>query len=187
MRRKVDRILFFLGLVIILGGFLIGKVSELVQKTSVLPTVSPQITSVLGEKNYQEAQVIKVVDGDTIHVLLGNKDETIRLIGVDTPETVDPRKKVQCFGKQASDFTKAKLTDKKVFLQDDPTQTNRDKYNRLLRYIFLPDSTNFNKLLIEQGYAHEYTYKVPYKYQTEFKEAQKQAMANNLGLWASCR
>ncbi len=209
MRRKVDRVLFLLGVVLILGGFVVGKFYEfnaLVQvSVTPTPTVVSKVTSVLGDKNYQEAKIMKVVDGDTIHVLLNNKDETIRLIGVDTPETVDlsrltpaspnlgeqvkagPRKKVQCFGKQASEFTKTQLTGKKVFLQDDITQTNRDKYNRLLRYIILPDGTNFNKLLIQQGYAHEYTYDVPYQYQIEFKQAQKEAQDANRGLWALCR
>lgn len=197
MRRKVDRILFLLGVIFVLGGFAVGKFYEFFtpqtpsRKEAVqvfaTPTIQPQVTSVLGDKNYQEANVIKVVDGDTIHVLLDNKDQTIRLIGVDTPETVDPRKKVQCFGKEASEFTKGKLSGKKVFLQNDVTQTNIDKYNRLLRYVVLPDGTNFNKLLIQEGYAHEYTYDVPYQYQAEFKGAQKEAQEKNLGLWSACR
>lgn len=174
---------------------MVGKVPEFFvpndtaqQKPTATPTIEskPQITSVLGDKNYQAADVVKVVDGDTIHVLLNNVKETVRLIGVNTPETVDPRKPVQCFGKAASDFTKLKLSDKKVFLQDDATQTNRDKYNRLLRYAFLPDGTNFNKMLIQEGYAHEYTYDVPYQFQTEFKQAQQEAKDNNRGLWKLC-
>lgn len=174
MRRKVDRILFLLGVVVIIGGFLVGK-------------VVPQVTSVLGEKSYQEANVIKVVDGDSIHVLLDNKDETIRLIGVDTPETVDPRKKVQCFGKEASNFAKSMLAGKRVFLEEDATQGDKDKYQRLLRYVFLEDGSNFNKLLIQEGYAYEYTYDLQYQYQAEFKDAQKEAQGNNKGLWALCR
>ena len=178
MRRKLDKILFILGVILIIGGFIIGKVSEF---------LAPQVTSVLGAKNYQAAEVIQVVDGDTIRVLLDGKDETIRFIGIDTPETVDPRKPVQCFGKQASDFIKAKLTGKQVFLQNDITQTDRDKYQRLLRYVFLPDGTNVNLLLIQQGYAHEYTYDVPYQYQAEFKASQQDAVAHNRGLWGSCK
>ncbi len=199
MRRKVDKILFILGVILVLSGFVISKVSDFfvqktppAQKTSVqkipaTPTVVPKITSVLGEANYQVAEVIKVVDGDTIHVLLDNKDQTVRLIGVDTPETVDPRKKVQCFGKEASNFTKQQLSNKTLFLEKDDSQGDRDKYQRILRYVFLSDGTNFNKLLIEQGYAHEYTYDVSYQYQAEFKKAQQEAMVNNRGLWSSCR
>jgi micrococcal nuclease len=129
-------------------------------------------------------KIASVVDGDTIKVILNNKTETVRLIGIDTPETVDPRKPVQCFGKEASNKAKAVLTGKKVTLEADSTQGDRDKYSRLLRYVFLEDGTNFNKYMIAEGYAHEYTYSLPYKYQTEFKAAEKQAREQNKGLWS---
>lgn len=131
----------------------------------------------------------RVVDGDTIVVAaLNGKNETVRLIGIDTPEVVDPRKPVQCFGQQASDKTKEILSGQKVFLERDVTQSDRDKYGRLLRYVFLINGTNFNKLMISEGFAHEYTYQSnPYKYQKEFKEAEKTARENKKGLWASNR
>lgn len=129
-------------------------------------------------------QVEKVVDGDTIEVNIAGVVEKIRLIGIDTPETVDPRKAVQCFGKEASDNSKKLLEGQSVKLEADDTQDNRDKYKRLLRYVILEDGTNFNKKLIEDGYAHEYTYDIPYKYQSEFKTAQKDAQENNRGLWS---
>lgn len=128
--------------------------------------------------------VTKVIDGDTIQVVINGKNETLRLIGIDTPETVDPRKPVQCFGKEASAKAKSLLSNKSVRLEADPTQGERDKYQRLLRYVFLEDGTNFNKLMINEGYAHEYTYNTPYKYQLEFKQAQKEAEASKAGLWA---
>lgn len=128
--------------------------------------------------------VSSVIDGDTIQVIIDNKKETLRLIGIDTPETVDPRKPVQCFGKEASAKAKSLLSGKSVRLEADPTQGERDKYQRLLRYVFLEDGTNFNKLMISEGYAHEYTYNTPYKYQSEFKMAQKEAEASKVGLWA---
>lgn len=84
-------------------------------------------------------KVLSVVDGDTIKVDVRGKKETIRLLGIDTPETVDPRKPVQCFGKAASDKMKSFVSGKSVILVDDATQGNRDKYNRLLRYVYLPD------------------------------------------------
>ncbi len=142
--------------------------------------------AVLGEHAKTEARVVRVIDGDTIQVFVKDAKETVRLIGVDTPETVDPRKPVQCFGKQASDFTKSLLTGKTVYLESDATQGDTDKYQRLLRYVFLEDGTNVNRLLIKEGYAHEYTYKVPYTYQTAFKDAEKSARENNKGLWAMC-
>lgn len=130
-------------------------------------------------------KVAEVVDGDTIKVELNGKSETVRLIGVDTPETVDPRKTVQCFGQEASNFTKKALSGKSVKLEADPSQGDRDKYSRLLRYVVLEDGANFNKLLLSEGYAYEYTYNIPYKYQAEFKAAQKAAENGSKGLWAA--
>jgi micrococcal nuclease len=127
--------------------------------------------------------VVKIVDGDTIDVSLNGKTERIRLIGINTPETVDPRKPVECFGREASDKAKVLLSGKKVYLEADLISGERDKYDRLLRYVFLEDGTSFNLLMIKEGYAYEYTYDVPYKYQAEFKAAQKEAETNKAGLW----
>lgn len=129
-------------------------------------------------------KVTKVVDGDTIHVMLNGKDQTIRVIGIDTPETVDPRKPVQCMGQTASSRAKELLTDKTVRLQEDPTQGDKDKYGRLLRYVFIDGVTDYGHSTIAEGFAHEYTYDVPYKYQTEYKQAQKDAQIQKRGLWA---
>ena len=128
--------------------------------------------------------VVKVVDGGTIAVEMNGKSETIRLIGLDTPETVDPRKPVQCFGEEASKKAKEILTGKRVRLEMDASQGKLDKYGRLLAYIFLEDGTFFNQLMISEGYGHEYTYNLPYKYQKEFKEAEKTAREEKKGLWA---
>lgn len=129
--------------------------------------------------------VIKVVDGDTVAIELNGKSETIRMIGVNTPETVDPRKTVECFGKEASSKAKELLTGKKVRIEKDPTQGERDKYQRLLAYVFLEDGLFFNKYMVEEGYAYEYTYNTPYKYRDEFKAAQIRAETQKKGLWAS--
>ena len=128
--------------------------------------------------------VVSVVDGDTIKVNIDDTVTTLRLIGMDTPETVDPRKTVQCFGKEASEKAKELLTGKKVRLETDPTQGELDKYGRRLAYIYREDGIFYNKYMIEQGYAHEYTYNTPYIYQTEFKAAQKSAQDNLRGLWS---
>ncbi|OHA58453.1 MAG: hypothetical protein A2571_01585 [Candidatus Vogelbacteria bacterium RIFOXYD1_FULL_44_32] len=129
-------------------------------------------------------QVVKVVDGDTVVVNINGKTETLRLIGINTPETVDPRKAVECFGKEASAKAKSLLAGQTVRLEADPSQGERDKYNRLLCYVFLADGTNFNKLMISQGFAYEYTYNLPYKYQAEFKLAEREARELKKGLWA---
>mgnify|MGYP001566104521 CR=1 FL=1 len=156
-----------------------------------------------------ESQVIRVIDGDTIVVALDHKPETIRLIGINTPETVAPNRPVQCFGPEASTYLKNLLADRVVQLETDDSQDNRDKYNRFLRYVFLPnslplqampagrhggvrggrDEIHINQLLVEQGYAREYTFnkKNPYNYQAEFRAAQKLAKKNKLGLWGTCK
>ncbi|MBI5358429.1 thermonuclease family protein [Candidatus Amesbacteria bacterium] len=130
-------------------------------------------------------RVVSISDGDTIKVLMNKKIETIRFIGVDTPETVDPRRPVQCFGKEASNFTKKTLSNTNVKLESDFIAGDRDKYKRLLRYVFLEDGQNFNQVLIEEGFGHEYTYKSqPYKYQNAFKRSEINARENSRGLWA---
>lgn len=136
-----------------------------------LPTSQPATT------------VTRVVDGDTIIVSINGTTEKVRLIGVDTPETVDPRKPVQCFGNEASAFTKSLLTDESVHFESDPTQGDRDKYGRLLRYVFLSDGTLVNQQIIALGYGHEYTYRIPYKYQAKFKAAERIAREGKKGLW----
>lgn len=128
--------------------------------------------------------VTQVVDGDTIKININGKEETLRLIGLDTPETVDPRKEVQCFGKEASNKAKELLSNKKVRIETDASQGTTDKYGRMLAYVYREDGLFYNKHMIEQGYAHEYTYGTPYKYQSEFKTAQKNAQASQIGLWS---
>ncbi|MFA6091132.1 MAG: thermonuclease family protein [Candidatus Gracilibacteria bacterium] len=128
--------------------------------------------------------VTRIVDGDTIEVMINGKTEKLRLIGVDTPETVDPRKLVECFGKEASNKANEMLLNKKVKLISDETQDEKDKYGRLLRYVYREDGVFYNKWIIENGYAHEYTYNKPYKYQADFKQAEKTARENQLGLWS---
>jgi micrococcal nuclease len=131
-------------------------------------------------------EVVKVVDGDTITVNMAGKKVGIRLIGLNTPETVDPRTTVQCFGQEASKKAKEMLSGQMVRLEADPTQGETDKYDRLLRYVFLSDGTLFNKWMIENGFGFEYTYDSnPYQYQLEFKAAEQSARTNNRGLWAS--
>ena len=147
-------------------------------------------------------RVSKVVDGDTIVVESMSRDSQqktiIRLIGMNTPETVDPRRKVECFGKEASDKAKEILLGKTVRLEYDDTQDTLDKYGRRLAYVFVQDESSvakqvsntdseifFNAYMIEQGYAYEYTYSKPYKYQKDFKDAQKRAEAERRGLWST--
>jgi micrococcal nuclease len=128
-------------------------------------------------------EVTQVIDGDTIEVLMGNEEMRVRLIGIDTPEVKHPSKPQECFGIEASEAMKQFLKGKKVRLETDSSQGDKDKYNRFLRYVFLEDGTNINEAMIAEGYAKEYTYDTTYKYQKEFKEAEKKAQENNNGLW----
>lgn len=140
--------------------------------------------------DHNVASVLRAIDGDTIQITDQKTGEktTVRLIGVNTPETVDPRKPVQCFGKEASDFVKkgvAKTASQNFRLEKDETQGEFDKYGRILAYLYIGSSTkSLNQEIIEQGYGHEYTYKIPYKYQSDFKEAERRARLEKRGLWA---
>lgn len=147
------------------------------------PNLTPETAPQAQEIPQDYYLVVAVVDGDTLKVNIDGKEEALRLIGMDTPETVDPRKPVQCFAKEASSKAKETLTGKKVKLEVDPSQGERDKYDRLLRYLYLEDGTLYNQMMIEEGYAHEYTYNTPYKYQEVFKQAETRARESKKGFW----
>ena len=126
----------------------------------------------------------RVVDGDTILILDSGKKEYVRMVGINSPESVDPRKPVECFGKEASAHLKDLLAGQTgVNLEVDPSQGTRDKYGRLLAYVFRADGLDLGKQMIVDGYAYEYTYNLPYKYQAEYKTAQSLARATGRGLW----
>ena len=129
--------------------------------------------------------VVEFVDGDTIKVDMNGTTETLRFIGVDTPEKHDPRKAVQCFGVAAAAFTKNLIGKNDIRLEADPLNTNRDRYNRLLRYIYLPDGRLVNAEIIKQGYGFAYT-GFPFTKSDEFIQYQKEAREGNRGLWDNC-
>ncbi|UPA22900.1 thermonuclease family protein [Candidatus Peribacteria bacterium] len=131
----------------------------------------------------QSAKVQRVVDGDTIQVKIGTKTEKIRIIGIDTPETVDPRTTVQCFGKEASNKMKRLLARKAVTLVMNPAE-DRDKYQRLLRYVELKGK-DIGAQLISEGYAFSYK-QYPHPRLEEYNLLEKGAMEHQRGLWASC-
>ena len=129
-------------------------------------------------------KVTKVTDGDTIHVNLEGEDTVVRLIGINTPETVDPRRPVECFGKEASARMKDLASNENVRLEYDDSQSLHDTYGRLLAYVYLEDGEMLNRKMIADGYAYEYTYMTPYKYQKEFRELQNLARTSERGLWS---
>lgn len=151
-------------------------------------TEKPEITN-----TFTEAYVSRVVDGDTIEVNIDEDKYKVRLIGVDTPETVHPNKPVEYFGKEASEFTKNNLDRKTVYLQKDVSET--DRYGRLLRYVWLArpltdeptkdeiTQNMFNSQLVANGYANISTYPPDVKYQNIFLELETNARNNYWGLW----
>lgn len=123
----------------------------------------------------------RAVDGDTLVVDLNGSREKVRLIGVDTPETVHPSKPVQHFGKEASAFTKRMAAGKRVRLEYDGQK--RDRYGRLLAYVYLQDGTFLNAEIIRQGYGFAYT-RFPFKYMDQFRQHEREAREALRGLWA---
>ena len=119
-----------------------------------------------------------VIDGDTI-ILDGN--EIVRLIGIDTPETKDPRKPLQYYGREAYEFTKRLVEGKKVRLAYDLNK--EDKYGRTLAYVYLEDGTFLNAEVVKQGYGFAYRYFL-FKYFDEFKQYEIEARENEIGLWS---
>lgn len=133
------------------------------------------------------ALVVRVVDGDTLVAKLDaepGKEYKIRLLGVNTPETVDPRRTVQCYGKQASDFSKHTLSDKRIRLDADPQADERDKYDRLLRNVILEDGTDFNAKLVSEGYAYAYlSFPLNPTRKAELRRLETEAKNAKRGLW----
>ncbi|HUS26647.1 MAG TPA: thermonuclease family protein [Nevskiaceae bacterium] len=125
------------------------------------------------------------VDGDTIAVDMNGKTETIRMIGIDTPETHKPNSPVQCYGPAAAAYTKNLIGDNRVRLEADPKSQNRDRYKRLLRYVYLPDGKLVEYELIANGYGFAYT-QFPFTKSDQFVEAEEAAETVVKGLWGNC-
>jgi micrococcal nuclease len=132
------------------------------------------------------AEVVGHVDGDTVRVRIPNPPsglravETIRLIGVDTPETVHPSRPVETFGREASDFTKSRLLNRPVYLAFD--WDLRDRYGRLLAYIYTAEGRCFNADLVGEGYGHAYT-RFTFQFMDEFRALEQEARRDKRGLW----
>ncbi len=184
IKTSVVSLIIFLGFSLIWYG--LQSVREDKPSTQVI-FPSPETSSAILKNNdsRQKYLVSKVTDGDTVELSNGQK---VRFVGIDTPETVDPRRSVGCFGKQASNENKKLLEGKEVILEKDVSET--DKYNRLLRYVYLPlpdGSLLFiNDYLVREGFAKVYTYPPDVKFNEQFLQAEREARAQNRGLWAAC-
>lgn len=137
----------------------------------------------------EAARLVRVVDGDTLVVQLGSDSASVRVIGINTPETKDTRRDVECLGQEATAFAQDFFVNSnEIYLKPDSSQQNRDRYGRLLRYVgkFDPNSNqiiDYGLSVIAAGFAQEYTYEVPYAQQAEYRAAQAQAQAEERGLW----
>lgn len=131
-------------------------------------------------------KVTKITDGDTIHVQIGGGDETVRLIGIDTPESVDPRSPVQCFGLEASAHLKELIpVGTEVRLVRDVEA--RDRYDRLLAYVYRVDDDLFlNLQMATDGYADLLTYPPNVAHVDDFTGAVREAREAGRGLWSAC-
>lgn len=131
-----------------------------------------------------EATVVHVTDGDTITLLGGEK---VRLLGIDSPEVVKPHSPVMCGGPESSAWAKQLLDGQRVTLVADPTQADRDRYGRLLRYIRLADGRDFSIESARAGMSRSYVYAHrPVQEAPEIEAAEREAQAAHRGLWASC-
>lgn len=149
------------------------------------PQKSPENTANSNTTAEVTYPVIKVHDGDTLTITKDGQSVKVRLIGINAPEIYNYQKTPQCFGTEATKRAQELLEGTSVRIETDPSQDIYDKYGRLLAYAYLPNGTNVAEQLIREGYAHEYTYHLPYRYQKEFRAAQASAKTNTLGLWKS--
>lgn len=128
--------------------------------------------------------VKQFLDGDTVLVDMNGTEEKIRFIGIDTPETHKENTPVQCYGPAAAAYTKNRIASQRIRLVSDSLTTNRDRYNRLLRYVYLEDGVNLNLELVQKGYAFAYAF--PFAKSQEFNVAMEKAQADKTGLWGNC-
>ena len=130
--------------------------------------------------------VVRAVDGDTIRVDRAGEEIVIRLIGLDTPETVAPDRPVECFGPEASARTSDLVTGGEVWLEYDEASGLTDKYDRTLAFVWLDADTMLNEILIAEGFAEEVTYTDGYAHQRDFRQAESSARDARAGLWGAC-
>jgi len=129
---------------------------------------------------YQDAQVVDVVDGDTFKAIINGEEETIRLLMVDTPETVHPQKPVEPFGQEASNYLYSRLNGREVDLEFDKEMY--DQYDRILAYVYVGNEM-INESLLKEGYAEVKAYEPNDKYESEFRGLEKEAQENMVGRW----
>jgi len=180
-KRKISYIVAF----IILFASFVSQLFKPTQPKS--PQQNQLTTSTPATSSAGLTRVVKVLDGDTIKIETGQK---VRYIGVDTPELHHPKKKLQCFGKEARDKNRELVEGKLVRLEKDVSET--DRFWRLLRYVYViteasPSGEFVNDYLIREGFAHASTFPPDVKYSDHFINLENQARQNQRGLWNRCK
>lgn len=166
-------------------------VSKSTSDTLTIPeiTILDSTSSAFGEKKLAaNAEALRVVDGDTLVVKLDGEEGEwkIRMLGINTPESVDPRRPVECFGKEASEKLARIMEVKRIRLEPDPQADERDKYGRLLRNVWLEDGTDVNALMVREGYAYAYlSFPLDRQRKAELKKLETEAKVSGVGLWAT--
>lgn len=152
---------------------------------AVAPAAAPTVAAVAAAKppaGSIAVRVLSVYDGDTIRVRLKGKSERVRIIGINSPEL----KPAQCYGRQAASKMQSLAQSRTVYIKYDATQGNRDKYGRLLRHVYSTKGTSLGKVMINGGFAKEYTYNRAYRGQAGYRSAQAGARKAKRGLWGAC-
>ncbi|MDF1496549.1 MAG: thermonuclease family protein [Patescibacteria group bacterium] len=193
MKRKTSRLLFG-----IVAGFCLiliaswnlensPEASSQISPTSTQINKTSETSATNNEAGDTNALVVSIADGDTLTAIMDSEPGTevkVRFLGVNTPETVDPRRPVECFGKEASEFTKSLLSNQRIKLEADPEADEIDKYGRLLRNIYLADGTDVNAELVKQGYAYAYvSFPQNAERKAYLRSLESEAKANLRGLW----
>jgi micrococcal nuclease len=125
----------------------------------------------------------KCVDGDTARFILNKKEIKVRLIGIDAPESVKPNEKAEPYGKKASNYTCNKLKRaKKIVLEYEPKTEKKDKYGRVLAYVFVDDKL-LEESIVKNGYAKVKYIKSDYKYYDKLNKAELTAINNKKGIY----
>jgi micrococcal nuclease len=168
--------------VLLIGSCSTGKPAGPTTRDAPIVT-SNGTTSTSGGSPRSNALVTRVVDGDTVEVDFRQRTLTVRLIGIDTPESVAPGEPVQCFAIEASSYTTDRLEGERVRLQFDLERI--DPYGRTLAYVWLGDEL-FNETLVREGYAFVTTYPPNVRYVGRFRAAQREARSAGRGVWGRC-
>lgn len=187
MRKNQPVIIGVLLLMLLVVGVLL-----LTQISRVLPNRTPRSVHLSSSRTHESPvsgslyRVARVIDGDTVDVFVQDEQtERIRFIGIDTPETVDQRKPVQCYGPEASAKMKELLTGKYIVLEAKPDE-DHDDYGRFLRYVMF-DGKDIGALMLQEGYAKSLCAAFPHPRCSAYDALEKEARSEGRGRWGACR